>query len=395
MNALIFGGGKIARGFVAQLLYRSGFHTVFAVPHAEKARALNDKGSYYVNVMGNPAESQWISNYECICTADVEAVARAIETADIGFTAVGGKNLGTLALTIAQAYALAAPRMGDRRFTIITCENWVDPGKQLRAAVLSALAEEELKRSFDEHIGISEAAILRSGVEATEEVLSIDENAVSVTDYWELPVDAGRIKGEQICFEGVFYRDDFDSFLKRKLYTFNTTNATIAYLGCLRGIRLLADAANDADIVESVRKVHTEINPAIREEMGGALEEQYDFSQKAMRKYQDRSVTDFTERHARDPIRKLGPSDRIVGTLRLVEKYGMSYDELAMVLAAAIYYPVTNPEDASAVRLRELREEIGPLGVMETVCEIGRDEKAAQTVLAKIEYLKKKGWLHE
>lgn len=393
MNAVIFGGGKIARGFVAHLLYRSGYHITIVELNEELVGSLNRNGKYYVNVMGNPDACQWVTNYECISLKDTEAIGRALSEADIAFTSVGGKNLDSLAHTIAEAYCLAAPKMGDRKFTIITCENWKNPAKQLKESLCSELDGTKWRESFEQHVGVSEAVIMRSGVEATEEIRRIDVNAVSVTNFWELPVDRTRMVGELPDFEGVVYQDDFDSFLQRKLYTFNTTNATIAYLGQLRGIQLLSDAANDPEILKIVHQVHDEINPAIAKEMGGTLEEQCRFAQKALLKYQDTSVTDFTERHARDPLRKIGPFDRIVGTMRLVEKHGFPVRALAETLAAALYYPVPNDQDQSAVRLREMREQQGIAYILENVCEIGPDEPLASAVWQQIDHLKEKGWI--
>ena len=60
MKAVIFGGGKISRGFVAQLLYRSNFHITFVEINDALVKSLNENGKYYVNVMGNPGASQWI-----------------------------------------------------------------------------------------------------------------------------------------------------------------------------------------------------------------------------------------------------------------------------------------------------------------------------------------------
>lgn len=235
---------------------------------------------------------------------------------------------------------------------------------------------------------------MRSGVEATEEVKRIDVNAVSVTDFWELPIDKNGMKGRLIAFEGVNYKENFTGFLQQKLFTFNTTNATIAYLGCLRKIELLSEAANDPEIVEIVHRVHDEINPAIAKEMGISLEEQCAFSRKALKKYQDISVTDFTERHGRDPIRKLGPSDRIVGTLRLVEKHEISYNALAITLAAALNYPVVNSDDPTALKLEEMRREQGTDEILKRVCGISPKEPMAEVVKRQMEFLREKGWLN-
>ena len=306
---------------------------------------------------------------------------------------MGGKNLDNLAKTIASAFELIALKLEKRLFTIITCENWKEPGKQLQEGIRAELKNDKLKGLFEEHVGVSEAVILRSGVEATKAVMDIDKNAVSVTDYWELPIDKNRMKGELISFKGANYKDDFKGFLQQKLYTFNTTNATIAYVGRLRGFDLLSDAANDPEIVALVNRVHSEINPAIAEEMQITLEEQEAFSKKALRKYQDKSVTDFTERHARDPIRKIGPNDRIVGTMRLVEKHNISYDALAITLAAAMFYPVTNPEDPTASQLMKIRTEDGIDAILSNVCKISSDENMGKTVKKAVNILYEQGWL--
>lgn len=393
MNAVIFGGGKIARGFVAQLLHQSRFHITFVELNEKLVESLNQNQKYYVNVMGNAGESQWITDFQCVSLTDIPAIAKALRTADIAFTSVGGKNLDSLAKTIAEAFGQIAGELEGRTFTIVTCENWKEPGKQLQVGIERELKDEKLQGLFEKHVGVSEAVILRSGVEATPDVLKIDANAVSVTDYWELPIDKSRMKGELVSFKGVNYKDNFAGFLQQKLYTFNTTNATIAYVGRLRGLELLSDAANDPEIVKLVERVHAEINPAIAAEMGLALEEQETFSRKAIKKYQDKSVTDFTERHARDPIRKIGPNDRIVGTMRLVEKHGVAYDALAVTLAAALFYPVTNPEDPTAVQLQKMRTEQGIDVVLKEVCKISPEEKMGKTVKKAVEFLKEKGWL--
>lgn len=394
MKAVIFGSGKIARGFIGQLLYQSNFEITFVEQNKDLTASLNSSGKYYVNVMGHPEESQWIEGFHCITLEDTAELAEELKTADIGFTAVGGKNLTSLAKTIASAYEDAEKKMGGHVFNLICCENWKDPAKLLKEAVLENLSTEELKISFESHVGISEAAILRSGVEATEEVRKIDPNAVSVTSYWELPVDRDKILGEPVVFNGVKYQTNFGAFLQRKIYTFNTTNATIAYIGALRGMEQLKDAANDPEIVELVKAVHSEMNPAIAAEMQVTLEEQEQFAGKALQKYQDKSVTDFTERHARDPLRKLGPSDRIVGTLRLIEKQGCSCEALATTLAAAIFYSTKNPDDPSGMELERMREEKGIDYILEMICKIHPEESLGQMVKERIFWLRERGWLN-
>lgn len=393
LNALVLGGGKIARGFIGQLLFRSGYSTIFVDVDEALVERLNRAGKYYVNVMGAAEGSEWIERFRCLALSDEPGIAKALAEADVVFTAVGGKNLDSLAFVIAQAFLAGQAFAPGKPGCLITCENWKDPARQLEASILRALPDETARRAFQARFGVTEAVILRSGIEPTPEVLQIDENAVSVTNFWELPVDAARMKGAELPLQGLVRKENFEGFLQQKLFTFNTSNATIAYIGTLKGHRLLSDAANDPEIVSILEQVLREINPAIASALGVPLEQQVAFSHKAVQKYQDTSVTDFTERHARDPVRKIGPNDRIVGTARLVEEQGGKPDALALTLAAAIFYRTENEKDPTAGELASLREQEGVEGVLTQICGIGRDEPLLRSVLEQVQYLREKGWI--
>lgn len=186
----------------------------------------------------------------------------------------------------------------------------------------------------------------------------------------------------------------FDS-ISQKANTYNGTNATIAYLGALRGHRLLSDAANDPEIVRMVLESQTEINRAICAELNISMEHQTEFAASALAKYQDRNIVDFVERHARDPIRKLGPEDRIVGVARMIQQHEIEVVGEARTLAAALYYNSENELDPSAGMLRDMRKNGGVDAVMQKICGISPDEKLYACVHAQIEELRMRGWINE
>ena len=100
---------------------------------------------------------------------------------------------------------------------------------------------------------------------------------------------------------------------------------------------------------------------------------------------------DYIERNARDPMRKLGPDDRLVGSARLVYSYGILPENLCTAIAAAIYY--TNDEDPFALELRNLRENQGVDYVIENVCKLDPQGELACTVREKIQLLKQEGYI--
>ena len=115
------------------------------------------------------------------------------------------------------------------------------------------------------------------------------------------------------------------------------------------------------------------------------------FTRTSKDKLQDYTIVDFIERNARDPMRKLGPDDRLVGSARLVYEYGIMPENLAVAIAAAIYYE--NETDEFAVQLKEMRETKGVDTVLSEVCKLDPNGAIGMLVKEKIEWLRAKGWL--
>jgi mannitol-1-phosphate 5-dehydrogenase len=76
-------------------------------------------------------------------------------------------------------------------------------------------------------------------------------------------------------------------------------------------------------------------------------------------------LKDGITRVARDPIRKLGRDDRIIGAAELCRSQGVTPDHIATICAAALLYDC--PEDSHAVRLQTM---IQQQGVEETLRQV-------------------------
>ncbi|OON42029.1 hypothetical protein BTJ39_02420 [Izhakiella australiensis] len=389
MKAIIYGAGKISRGFISQLLHIAGWQIVYVDLNEALLEQLRSRGSFTVEVMGATEKNSVIQGYTCLALSDTAAVAKQLKDADIIFTSVGGKNLQALGQTIAESLSLCLRDGGIKNsLNIITCENWKDPAKVLTASIKSHSGTRE-NQLFDQQIGVAQAVVMRSAVEPTPDMLARDPLIVPVQDFWQLPVDADSIKGQPPAIEGIVYQENFAGFLERKIFTYNTGNATIAYLGYLKKRYALAEAANDPFIVSVLDEVYQETNRALALKHQCSIEEQQAFSAQAKRKYQDFAIIDDVRRHANDPLRKLGPDDRLIGAARLVQAYDLPVDGIATAIAAALYYD--NPQDEHAVALRAMREQHGISHILEHVCQISPDGNLARVVKEKIAYLKKTG----
>lgn len=390
MSCVIFGAGKIARGFIGHLLYLGKIDFVFV----EKAEALvnmiNERGQYTVNVLGVKEKNCIVKNVRALSFDQADDIACAIADADCVFNAVGGKNLNSIVPHLTRGIELKAKKGGNLNF--ITCENWKQPADILRSGIEEIISD-DAREYFEQNVGITEAVIMRSAIESPAELLAIDPLTVNVQDFWELPLDVSRVKGdlpEIPCLKPIH---EFTGFLERKFYTYNAANGTVSFLGALLGYEKIADAAHDESILKILDGVYSETARALSIKHNFPLDEQIAFTLTSKRKLQDYTIVDFIERNARDPIRKLGPDDRLVGSARLVESCNIEPKNLSTAIAAAVYY--TNDSDESALELRRMRTDMGVNFVLESVCKLDPDGNIASLVKAEIMRMRSEGLIKE
>ena len=390
MSCVIFGAGKIARGFVGHILTLSGIPFVFVEKFEPLVEKINERGSYTVNVMGNEAENCAVDGVHALSFGEKDAIISAIAEADVVFTAVGGKNLGEIVPFLTEGIARKAASGGI--LNVITCENWKKPAEILKNGVADALPV-EFQAYLAEKVGFAEAVIMRSGIEPNAEQLAKDPLWVNVSNFWEMPVDGDSLRGELPEIRCVKPMKNFAGFLERKFYTYNAANGTVSFVGALLGHTDLGSAAYDERITPILEGVYDETSRALAKKHGIPLEEQVAFAGTSRAKLRDKSIIDTIERNARDPMRKLGKDDRLVGSANLVLDCGIIPEHLCISIAAAIYY--TSPGDPSAEELVRMRTEEGIDAVLTKVCSLDPDGVIGKLVKEKIELLKKWGWIHE
>lgn len=390
MQCVILGAGKIARGFIGHLLYLSEIPFTFVEKAASLVDLINQRGEYTVNILGNNAENCTVCGVRAVQLDDIEKASDLISNADAVFTAVGGKNLGAIVPLLVRGIEKKAKAGGV--LNIVTCENWKKPADVLRAGIWAELTG-ETAAYFQKNVGLTEAVIMRSAIEADAALLEKDPLVVNVQNFWELPIDASRLIGALPPIKGLKLVEEFTGFLERKFYTYNAANGTVSFLGALLGHEKIADAAHDARILKILDGVYMETAQALSKKHQFPLAEQLAFTLTSKNKLQDYTIVDFIERNARDPIRKLGRDDRLVGSARLAEEYGIVPENLAVAIAAAMYYK--NDADESARELLRIRTEEGIDSVLEKVCGLSKESALAILIKEKEQLLRKWGWIHD
>lgn len=378
-RAVVFGAGKIARGFIAHLLTLSGYRITFVEKNPGLVHALRQRGKYSVHIMGAPERNITIRDFRVWQTDEVDAIAEAVANASVVFVSIGGPNLPQIAPLLAAGL--------NRRTTglnIILGENYFQPAQWLRK-LISELLPSARQEWFAREVGIIETMILRSTIEPTDDMKANDPLSLQAQDMWEMPADKEAFVGNIPPIQGLSPKENFQGGLIRKLFTYNCINAVIAYTGHLKGYLLLSDAANDPEIVELARSAYREANGALCERYGFDREEQRQFAESAIAKYQKREIVDPIERNARDPLRKLSRNDRLIGPACLALEYGAKPIALSRGIAAAFHY--NYPQDPSSAALQQIVRERGIRAALSDVCKIESAGELADLIVSSYQDL--------
>ncbi|MBL7222737.1 MAG: mannitol-1-phosphate 5-dehydrogenase [Candidatus Brocadiae bacterium] len=360
-TALHFGAGKIGRGFLGQLYCQSGWETVFVDVVPAVVAALNERHGYDIELVNDDEEQVFpVTHVRAIDGRDTDAVAEAVATCDIASTAVGVRALPHIVPPLAAGLARRAEGSA-APLNVVVCENLLDAAERLRHGVLD-LAD-DATATFVRH-GVGFVATVVSRMVPDQE--HADPLRVSVEPYAILPVDATAFVGPPPAVQGFLPVDNIRAHEERKLFCHNLGHALCAYLGYPQGHRLTADAITDMPIRTAVVAGLAEAAQALISRHGFDPDEYDAHVRDLLRRFANRALGDTVARVARDPIRKLGRHDRLVGAAQACLDEGIHPSNILQGIRAAVAYD--HPDDPQAARLQQMLHDDGPDAVLTTVC---------------------------
>jgi mannitol-1-phosphate 5-dehydrogenase len=362
-TAVHFGAGKIGRGFLAQLYCQSGWETVFVDVVDAVVDALNRRGGYDIRLVDDAGTKPFeVTRVRALHGRDAEAVADALAACDLASTAVGVRFLPQIAAPLAAGLARRAARSG-QPLNVIVCENLLDAAQTLRAAVLERLPDDAARRFVRDRVGFVASVVSRMVPDQTE---TADPLAVAVEPYAILPVDATAFVGPPPPIQGFRPVPNLRAHEERKLFCHNLGHALAAYLGYQHGFTLIADAIEDGPIRLSVIAGLAEAAQALIRRHGFDTAEYSDHVSDLLRRFANRALGDTVARVARDPLRKLGRHDRLLGAAQLCLDLAILPTNILYGISAAFAY--ANPDDPQAVQLQQMLRAGGPDAVLVSVC---------------------------
>ena len=363
-TAVHFGAGNIGRGFLGQLYHQSGYATVFVDVDDGIVAALNEQRRYDIQIVGEPCETYGVRNVRAIDGRDAEAVADAVAACDIASVAVGVRALPHVAPPLAAGIARRARGSGEP-LNVVVCENLLDATARLRDAVLEAVDDEH--RGFvRERVGFVATVVSRMVPIVPEALRERHPLYVAVEAYCTLPVDATAFVGGVPPIKGFLPVSNIEAHEERKLFCHNCGHALCAYPGHARGIELIADAVTDPAVRELVVGGLAETAEALIAKHGFEPDEHQAHVDDLLERFANRALGDTVFRVGRDPIRKLGRHDRLVGAAQLCLGQGVEPTHLLEGIRAALAFD--HPDDPEAARLQAMRRDGGVERVLSAVC---------------------------
>lgn len=370
--AVQFGAGNIGRGLMGQLLRESGFETVFVDANASLVDQLNRRGSYPLRVLdaySKQARDLTIDGFRALATDQQAAIAQAIAGACVVATAVGVANLDAIAPLLAAGIRRRCEQnVGP--LDIYLCENMLDAAALLAEKTI-CLLDEPIRAWARAHIGFAGTSVARivggAGVRsATDDPLLVIADA-----HRDIPYDGQAVRAGGPGLDGFYPVRNFKAEVERKIFTHNIGHAALAYLGYLRGHTFIHETFDDEFVRSVFEGALDETTEALLRQYPADLDraEHMEIRQDVRVRFGNPLLKDAITRVAKDPLRKLGRDDRIIGAADLCESHRISPDHIATVCAAALCYDCT--DDPHATHLQTM---IRQMGVPETLRQVSEIE---------------------
>ncbi|MFL5300278.1 MAG: 2-dehydropantoate 2-reductase N-terminal domain-containing protein [Anaeromyxobacteraceae bacterium] len=352
MRAVVIGPGRIGCGFAGHLLAESGYEVTF-VGRGAIVDDLERAGEYRVRLVNGPRATETVIRGVHGKKLDDPCVAQLIAEADVVAVSVGTAGLTGVAKLLADGLA--------RRATpgnVLAFENAPEAGVFLQRAVEAHLPAAEHGRHGFSGALVSRIVTRREGGAGAPLVFVGDPPAGFV-------VHGPSLRGPLPVIAGMQVVEDYRAWVQKKLFTFSAGHATTAYLGALKGYRYVHAAIRDLEIRARVLAAMEEGRRGLEAQYGPELAGTPQDLVAIVQRFENAALNDPIERVGRDPKRKLGCDDRIVGAALLAERAGVRPLRLALAAAAALCFEC--PGDASACALQRDVAEQGAGEVLGTV----------------------------
>lgn len=356
------GFGPIQSGLFLLEAHRSGNFDRLVVAEIipEIVDAVREsKGQFSVNVAGSKGiSSQQINGlqiYNPGQSEDLAALVTAIAGADEIATAVPSAEFYSQgspspAQLLAEGLKLKLENSELPLTVVYAAENNNHAAELLRAAVLEELDAAET-RHLDDRVQFVNTVIGKMSGQISPSEQALDSGLVPLVGgcaHTVLVEEFNRILISQITLPNfnrgieVFQeKPDLLPFEEAKLYGHNATHALMGLLADRRHFSLMSDISHSGILDFCEQAFIQESGRALRERHAGVdrlfSEDGWrEYAQDLLLRMTNPFLQDRVDRVIRDPSRKLGWDDRLIGAMRIALEYGIQPRRFALGAAAAV-----------------------------------------------------------
>ncbi len=395
---LIIGAGSTGRGQVAQLAYESGWDLSLVDRNEKLIDAIRSAGKFTVvlyDPTGKPRDVV-ISGYRAFHTGEAQAVAEEIAAADLIVTSVIATNLPQVAPLLAEGLRRRAQN-GRLVVNVIAAENMEHSSTVLRGMTLQGWhgdvvcrhaatgAPDQHGDKQHRHATLDAVARFPDSMVARVVPIAADPLRLDAEEFSEWTVDGTVFVGPDPQIKTLELVPNQSARLERKLFIHNTGHATCAYWALRNGCRFVHEGARDPKIIEQVRLAIGESGSAVAAEHGFARDTIRAYEENLLGRLPGDAFVDGLDRVCREPLRKIGPQERLIGPINLCVKHGLPMDHLCR--AVAVVMTTFMPGDPQYVQLKAMLAEGGPERILREVCRLSPGQPAHELILKEYRQL--------
>jgi len=338
-NILIWGAGKIGRGFLGDLFHQAGYSLTFVDSNKVLVDTLNARPAFTINNCDNDGRSVSVnvSDYAALHTTQRDAIMALFKDCQLMGIAVPPEAFPEVAEIL---YAELRERMAlkiDKTLDVIVCANMFDPARKLFDQLEPRLSFDE-KAYCNRYFGFVSALTRRLAIDPDDAQRAKDPLAVVTNGYPELPVDKKAFKGGLPPVKGLAFVDNLPILELRKYYTYNMLHAVFAYMGYYRGHTFAYESIADPFVMQTARGALDEIGQTLMEVCGFSEADTCEWNEAAIKLLDNPVLKDTLVRLGADTARKLGKSERLTGPALMCREHGIWPYYLTKAIAYAFLF---------------------------------------------------------
>jgi mannitol-1-phosphate 5-dehydrogenase len=316
-NILIIGAGAIGRGYVPWLFKGYNHKLTFADSNRETVEKLSKVKSFSSFMTGVDGYRELIiRNFE---VKDINEIKKDLDSFDLIITAVGPRNFLKL----------------DQLLRNISKPIWCFENDRTLVEKMNALTNQ--KNVF---FGIPD--VIASN-ESSEHGLDLDNELSLVTEDGPTFVERhpNQVKShvKHVC------EAEVSKQWSAKLFIHNTPHCVAAYLGSLANVNYIHEALQIPNVEKLVTNVATEMSKMIQGIYGVPEDFCNFYLNKEIKRFKNKMLFDTVSRVAREPLRKLELSGRLLGAAQMALKAQIIPENTLIGIHAAMQYDSQSDPD--------------------------------------------------